>query len=152
MHEVIIADTSCLILLDNIGELNLLKQLYQRITITQEIADEFERKLPEWVMIASPKNQTYHRILAVSLDKGEASAIALALELPNCLLIMDDIKGRKFAQQMGLTITGTLGVLIKAKQVGKIKSIKPYLEKIQKTNFRISAELVNEIMVNTGEK
>lgn len=59
MQDVIIADTSCLILLDNIGELELLKQLYQRITITPEIAEEFEKKLPDWIKIASPSNKIY---------------------------------------------------------------------------------------------
>ena len=141
MQDVIIADISCLILLDNIGELKLLKQLYQRITITPEIAEEFEKNLPDWIRIASPSNKTYQQILEVSIDRGEASAIALALENKNCILIIDDLKGRKFAEQVGLTITGTLGIITKAKQLGKINSVKPYLDKIQNTNFRISNEL-----------
>ncbi|MGK7389605.1 MAG: DUF3368 domain-containing protein [Candidatus Cyclobacteriaceae bacterium M2_1C_046] len=52
---------------------------------------------------------------------------------------------------MGLTITGTLGIIVKAKQLGKINSIKPYLEKIQNTNFRISNELITVILKNSGE-
>ena len=151
MQDVIIADTSCLILLDNIGELELLKQLYQRITVTPEIAEEFEKKLPNWISIASPSNKTYQQILEVSIDRGEASAIALALEHKNCILIIDDLKGRKFAEQVGITITGTLGIITKAKQVGKINSVKPYLDKIQNTNFRISNELIKIILKNSGE-
>lgn len=49
------------------------------------------------------------------MDKGEASAIALAIELDDCLLIIDDLKGRKFANQIGLTIIGTIGVIVDAK-------------------------------------
>ena len=49
------------------------------------------------------------------MDKSEASAIALAIELDDCLLIIDDFKGRKFANQIGLIIIGTIGVIVAAK-------------------------------------
>lgn len=73
--------------------------------------------------------------------KGESSAIALALEIPDSTLILDDIKGRKIANHLGLTYTGTLGVIIKAKLNGIIPSIKPILGKIKQTNFRLSPNL-----------
>lgn len=63
------------------------------------------------------------------------------METPDCILILDDFKARKIAQQLGMTITGTIGVIIKAKLTGKIPSIKPYLDKIKTTNFRISLEI-----------
>jgi predicted nucleic acid-binding protein len=77
----------------------------------------------------------------MQIDKGESSAIALALETPNCSLILDDYKARKIAERLGIPFTGTIGVIIKAKLLGLTPSIKPLLEKIKQTNFRISADI-----------
>ncbi len=75
------------------------------------------------------------------IDRGESSAIALALETPDSTIILDDYKARKIAHQLGLVFTGTLGVIIKAKLNGIITSIKPVLEKIKQTDFRLSADI-----------
>jgi len=77
----------------------------------------------------------------MQIDKGESSALALALEIPNSTVILDDYKARKIAEQLGLTYTGTIGIIIKAKLTGKIASIKPHLQKIKQTDFRLSAEI-----------
>lgn len=151
MQKVIISDTSCLILLDKIGELNLLNKLFGQIIITQEIADEFKRKLPDWFRIEHPANKTYQKILEASLDKGEASAIAFAIEQNDCLLIIDDFKGRKYTEQLGIKITGTLGVIIDAKLKGHLKSVKPLLDKIKRTDFRLTSALERRTLEKTGE-
>lgn len=77
----------------------------------------------------------------MQIDRGEASAIALALETPNSTIIVDDYKARKIADQLGLIFTGTIGVIIKAKLNRIISSIKPLFEKIKQTDFRLSAEI-----------
>ena len=151
MRRAIISDTSCLILLDKIGELQLLKKLFGTIVITKEIADEFNANLPDWFEIQSATNKTYQKILEASLDAGEASAIALAMEQVDCLLIIDDLKGRKYAEQLGLKVTGTLGVLIDAKLSGFLKSVKPSLKKIRDTNFRLTNDLENRTLMKAGE-
>ncbi|MBL7859247.1 MAG: DUF3368 domain-containing protein [Cyclobacteriaceae bacterium] len=151
MQKVIISDTSCLILLDKIGELNLLNKLFGQIIITQDIAREFKKELPDWFTIVEPTNKTYQKILEASLDKGEASAIAFAIEQTDCLLIIDDYKGRKYAEQLGIKITGTLGVIIDSKLSGHIESVKPMLEKIKKTDFRLTAELEKKILEKSNE-
>ena len=141
MHKTIISDTSCFIILTNIGELDLLHKVYGQIVTTIDIANEFGEPLPDWVEIISVKDQLKQQLLEMKIDKGESSAIALAMEIPNCTLILDDFKARKVAQNLGLNFTGTIGIIIKAKLNGIIPSIKPYLEKIKETNFRISAEI-----------
>jgi predicted nucleic acid-binding protein len=151
MQKVIISDTSCLILLDKIEELKLLKKLFGQIIVTREIASEFKKELPEWFTIQEPTNKTYQKILEASLDKGEASAIAFALEQTDCLLIIDDYKGRKYAEQLGIKITGTLGILIDAKLSGYIESVKPMLDKIKKTDFRLTAELEKKTIEKANE-
>jgi len=95
MPKVIVSDTSCLILLDKIGRLELLNKLFGEIIITQIVADEFGIPLPDYFIVKNPKNNVYQSILETFLDKGEASAIALCLEEDKCLLIIDDNKGRK---------------------------------------------------------
>jgi predicted nucleic acid-binding protein len=151
MQKVIISDTSCLILLDKIGELNLLSKLFGQIIVTEEIALEFKMQLPDWFKIESPGNKTYQKILEASLDKGEASAIAYAIEQNDCLLIIDDYKGRKYAEQLGIKITGTLGVIIDAKLSGHINSVKPLLEEIKRTDFRLTSELERRALEKSNE-
>jgi predicted nucleic acid-binding protein len=75
----------------------------------------------------------------------------LAIELDDCLLIIDDLKGRKFASQLGLTIIGTIGVIVDAKLAGIIPSVKPILSKIKSTNFRITEQLELLIIKRAGE-
>ena len=141
MPKTIISDTSCLILLDKIGEIELLHNLFGTIVTTIEVVEEFGLPLPSWIKVQQPADKNYQAIIEASVDKGEASAIALAIELDDCLLIIDDLKGRKFAQQLGLTIIGTLGIIVDAKLAGIITSVKPILSKIKTTNFRVSEKL-----------
>jgi predicted nucleic acid-binding protein len=151
MPGIIISDTSCLILLHKLERVELLKSLFEEIRITQVIADEFEISVPDFIIIENPKDKNYQRILESSLDSGEASAIALALEKENPLLIIDDNKGRREAKHLGIKFTGTMGVLLIAKEKGLIHSISEILEEIQKTDFRLSKELVDEIKLKAGE-
>ncbi|MBG6111043.1 putative nucleic acid-binding protein [Flavobacterium sp. CG_9.10] len=140
-HKIIISDTSCFIILSKIGELDLLKKVYGQIITTSVIAEEFGELLPEWIVIKNVIDKYRQQILEMQTDKGESSAIALALEISNSVLILDDFKARKIASHLGLVFTGTIGVIIKAKLNGVIPSIKPYIEKIKETNFRITAEI-----------
>lgn len=141
MPKTIISDTSCFIILSNIGELELLRKVYGVIITTNDIAIEFGDTLPNWVEIRKVNDISKQQLLELQIDKGESSAIALALEIPESTLILDDIKARKIASKLGLSFTGTIGVIVKAKLKGIIPSIKPILEKIKMTDFRISIEL-----------
>jgi len=151
MHEIIVSDTSCLILLDKLGRLDLLRKLFGNIKITQVVADEFGKSIPEFIKIENPIDKNYQKILESFLDSGESSALALALEKKNCLLILDDIKGRREARQLEIHFTGTLGILVIAKEKGLIKSFTNILEDIKKTNFRISEDLIKEVKRKCGE-
>ncbi|MFA7445772.1 MAG: DUF3368 domain-containing protein [Flavobacteriaceae bacterium] len=151
MQKIIVSDTSCLILFSKINRLELLQKLFGIITVTKIISEEFGEKLPDFIQIENPKNNNYQKILESLIDKGEASALALALEKPDCLLIIDDNKGRKQAKQLGLTYTGTLGILILAKQKGLITSLSEILSEIQKTNFRLNQNLIDKALKSSGE-
>ena len=151
MPKTVIADSSCLIILSKIGELNVLRWLYQTIYITPEIATEFGEDLPPWIFVETVQNQHHQRILLTKLDRGEATAIALALEKKEALIILDDLKGRKIAKELGLVFTGTLGVISRAKELGYYQQIKPILIKILQTNFRISQGIIYALLDRHGE-
>lgn len=151
-YEVVIADTSCFILLDKIGEIQLLKKVFSSITTTQTIAEEFGKPLPGRVNILPVQNKPYQNLLELEVDAGEASAFALSVEYTHALLITDDMKARKLADKLLLNYTGTLGILLKAKELNIFSSIKPVLNKIQLTNFRFSQKVFEEILTIAGEK
>ena len=140
----IIVDTSCLIILSKIKELNLLKLLYEEILITEVVAKEFNEPLPDWITVCPIKFNEKEFLFEKRIDKGEASVIILALERSNSTIIIDDFKGRALAKELGIKVTGTIGIIISAKNKKLIPSIKPILEKIKETNFYISKKLENE--------
>ncbi len=149
--DIIIVDTSCLIILGKIGEFGLLGKFGKKVHVTPIIQKEYGKKLPNWIFITKPGNIHYMQILEMDLDEGEASAIALSLELNNPILIIDDLKGRKIAAKLRLKYSGTFGLILKAKQLGIIESVKPIIDKITNTNFRFSKELLERI-INKAEE
>lgn len=151
MPDAVISDASCIIILDKIDEISILRDLYSNIFITKEIANECQIKLPNWITVRTYSDDKYFNFLNTFLDAGESSAIALYMEMENPLLILDDLKARKYAKKMNLNITGTLGIINKAKKEGVIKEIQPILEKISKTNFRISEKVIYESLKINNE-
>ncbi len=151
MPKIIISDTSCFIILTNIGELELLHKVYDQVATTIDIAVEFGEPLPEWIEIMPVADKYRQQLLEMQIDKGESSAIALALETPDSTVILDDYKARKIAAQLKINYTGTIGVIIKAKLKGIIPSIKPLLEKIKQTDFRLSAEIEIQALKEADE-
>lgn len=115
MSILIISDTSCLIALDRIGQLELLQKLFQQIVTTEEVKEEFGKELPEWVRIVKVQNKSKIEELEAVLDQGEASAIALALETDKSLLIIDEKKGRKVAQNLRKSVAPLLRILNRMK-------------------------------------
>jgi predicted nucleic acid-binding protein len=144
MPDLIICDTSCLILFDKVNRLDLLKLCYQRVYVTPEIAAEYGKQLPDWIIIRKVENQLHQRILQQILGTGESSAIAICLELPEALVIIDDLKARKVAKSLKLQITGSLGILVKAKEKGLISKLAPVLKDVQQTDFRISDNILKK--------
>lgn len=152
MPKVIISDTSCLILLTNIGELDLLKKVYGRVITTMDIAIEYGEIIPDWIEVREVKDKHKQLLLEMQIDRGESSAIALALETSKSTIILDDYKARKIAHKLGISFTGTIGVIIRAKLNGIIPSIKPLLSKIKETNFRLSSEIENFALLEAKEE
>ena len=90
-------------------------------------------------------------MLETKVDKGEASAISLALEKGDTLLILDDLKARKLSKQLGLNFTGTLGVINRAKSLGIVNYIRPFIDKLRETNFRVSNNIIEDLLKRNSE-
>jgi predicted nucleic acid-binding protein len=146
MNKIIISDTSCLIALSNIGMLDILKNLFQEVIITKEVYDEFGNNLPDWIKITDVKNIAKQKEIETRLDKGEASSIALALEISDSMLIIDEIKGRKIARSLNIEIIGTIGVLIMANKRGILKDFMGIILKMVNKGFRLSDDIINKLI------
>ena len=146
MHSIVISDTSCLIIFNKIGQLEILKKLYDNVITTPEVANEFSEDLPGWIIIKEVQDKKYQEFLETQVDYGEASAIALAKEIDNPLLLLDDLKARRLAGKLKLRYTGTLGIITKAKQIGVISAVRPLIDRLLLTDFRISENVINELL------
>jgi len=147
-----LSNTSCLIALDNIGNLDILRRLYSSVHISEEVAAEFGVNVPAWIKIHSVQDITKLNILHNLVDLGEASTIALAYQFDDVTLILDDRKARKLADNLNLRFTGLLGVLIKAKQTGIIGSVENMLALLKTAGFRFSLAMELQALRLAGER
>jgi hypothetical protein len=160
---IVVSDTSPLINLAAVGQLDLLRQLYQHVIIPQAIYDEIvvagagqpgavEVKGASWIETRRLRDQALVNILLLELDRGEAEALALAAELKADLLLIDESKGRAIAARLGFVHIGLLGILVQAKQRGIIDAVKPLLDDlIAKAGFWIGAELYQRVLQAVSE-
>jgi predicted nucleic acid-binding protein len=151
MPEVIISDTSFLLVFTNARQLILLQELYQEVLVTSVIEAEYGLALPSWIRVVDPLDLERASRFSTMVDAGEASAIALAMERSGAKLIMDDLKGRRLAIELGVRITGSLGVLKSAKDKGLIPALAPVLEDLRKAGLWLSDELVRAVLSEAGE-
>lgn len=131
--------------------MHLLSAVYGRIITTNEVVQEFGEELPEWVEVRDPHDIVRYEMIRHQVGRGEASAIVLALEINGSILILDDKKARTIAADLGLTITGTLGVVVKAKLMGVIPSVKPWLHRFRLEGFRTSDPVERALLYAAGE-
>ena len=156
---LIISDTSPTNLLQ-IGRLEILKQLYGEIIVPQKVYEElcnYENQKDvidekSWIIVRTVTDIEQVNSLLGYLDIGEAEAIILAKEMNADLLIVDEKKGRKTAEEYGLNIIGVLGVLAEGKRKGYIAELKPILDKLRnEVGFRISERLYRGILKAVNE-
>jgi len=152
MVKIIVSDTSCLIALSNIDMLNVLKDLYQEVIITEEVQAEYGDYLPDWIMVSKVLNKEVQSRIQDKLDIGEASSIALALEIENSVLIIDEVKGRKIAKSYDLEIIGTIGVLILAYRIGRIDDLERVVLQLVENGFRLSQKIIDRLIKEFGNK
>ena len=119
--------------------------------IPPAVAQEFGRSLPDCVEIRPGRENIGIRILNASLGRGESEALALALEVEADLVLLHDRAARHLAAVLGLSVMGTLGLLLRAKAAGLISEIRPSLDALRALPFHISPRLYAGVLASAGE-
>ena len=161
-----VSDSSPLIHLAKIEALELLSRLYSRILIPpavwREVVEESDGRpgavevqkavAAGWMAKQATKNETLVIALRQTLDNGEAEAIALATELHPESVLLDDKLARQMARRLGVAVTGTTGVLLRAKQVGLIVEVRPLVTRLQSEGgYYIDPCLIEKVLLAAGE-
>ena len=160
-----VSNTSPISNLAFIGRLDLLKSQFGELWIPPAVAKELKAHpnpvalaaieaaiRDQWIRIATPQDTPLRRMLLQQVHLGEAEAIALAADLKADTVIIDEQEGRGLAAQAGLFVTGTLGILLLAKQRGEIPAVKPEIQALRsKTRFFLSASLEAQVLAAAGE-
>lgn len=158
---MIVSNTTPLYYLHQLDCLEICRELFARVHTTPEVLAELEAgrsqglNIPDirglgWVVVQSIAVPAFLELIP-DLGKGEASVLALALEHPGSRVIVDDLLGRQVAKAQQLSVTGTLGVLLLAKQSGLIDSVGAMVAQLRQHGFYCTKSLVAEILRLAGE-
>jgi predicted nucleic acid-binding protein len=156
----VVSDTSPVTNLMQIGQLSLLQKVFGMVILPEAVYEELcaipaQKTIVDqqnWLFVQKPADEKLVAELKKELDKGEAEAIALALELKADALIIDELKGRNKAEQVGLRIIGLLGTLLEAKRKGLIPAVKPLMDDlVSKAGFKIRPALYQQVLKISGE-
>jgi predicted nucleic acid-binding protein len=157
----VICNTSPLQYLHQIGQLELLPKLVSRVVVPpavgKELAEGRRRGLdlpvPEvlpWVDMSAPASEQVIRLVA-DLGPGETGVLLLALERTDPVVILDDALARRHAEMLGISLTGTLGILLDAKRRGLVPALIPLIDDLQRLGFRLSERTRNAVLCMAGE-
>jgi len=149
MTDLIIADSTCLIGLERIDKIDSLPQMYSQVIIPPQVQKEFGLSFA-WLIVKNPQNIGMINSLKLMVDDGESEAIALAYEL-GCRLVVDDKQARNIAKRLDIEIIGTVGILVKAKQLWLIDQLLTILEALENKEFYLSQSLKLEALILVGE-
>jgi len=149
MTDLIVADSTCLISLERIDKIDLLPQMYSQVIIPPQVQKEFGLSFA-WLIVKTPQNIGMINSLKLIVDDGESEAIALAYEL-GYRLVVDDKQARNIAKRLDIEIIGTVGILVKAKQLGLIDQLLTILEALENKGFYLSQSLKTEALILVGE-
>jgi len=158
----VISNTSPLLYLYRIGALEWLPHLFGEVWVPEAVVHELQEgknrgyDVPAlesyaWITIKNPSHMP-SVWLAVDLGPGEIAAVSLALEQPGCILLIDDALARRTAHAAGLTVWGTLRILLEGKKRGLTGEIRSFVKHLGETGLWISDEISERILNLAGEK
>jgi len=159
---IVVSDSTILIGLVKIGKLDLLKEIFFKVYIPEEVFKEVvERgkgkpgskviKEAAWIEVKPVKDKIQVNFLLGSLEKGEAEVLVLARELETDLILLDEEKARKSAVIAGFEIMGLLGLFVLAKNLGLIDEVRPLVDELMIKRFRISDKIIEKTLKKAGE-
>jgi len=145
MLETIIADASTIIALEKINSLSILCKIYSEVIIPEAVAKEIGNVSLQCLLIRKVESTLIQFLIEnLNAGKGEAEVIALAQQTGLKVLI-DDAKARKLADNLGLKLSGTIGVLIKAEKLGLIVSASAKVKELKEKGFFVSDNLLRDL-------
>ena len=157
-----ISNTSPLLYLYRGGVLEWLPQLFSEIWVPNAVVLELQEGQRRGYDVPNPSDHTWLEVvepravpsewLTLDLGAGELAAMALALENPGRIVLLDDALARRMAQAAGLQVWGTLKVLLEAKAQGLTESIDPLIERLKAAGMWISDEIRQRVLALAGEK
>ncbi len=158
-EKPVIVNNTPLVALWSLDQISLLRELYTEIWIPPAVKAEFleiepiarQASLDDAPWIKTVRLTYTQRADYAGLHQGEASVLALAEEHNARLVIIDELKARRYAQQIGLQVTGTIGVLLFAKERGLIDAIKPSITELQTHGLYLSSVLIDKALRLAGE-
>lgn len=161
MPEMIVVDTSPIFYLHRLGLLDILNKLYGVVTVPKAVQHELKQgylqgeDVPHiegypWINVVGVRLPQYLSLIA-DLGRGESEVLAIAADNPSALVVLDDKLARTIAEMQGFRLTGTVGVLLRAKEKKLIPSLKPAMERLVEVNFRLQPELIKRILFLAGE-
>jgi uncharacterized protein len=149
----VISNSSPLIVLTQIGHLDLLEKLFAQVLVPPAVVREtLSVVLPKWIIETSLTQSVGPRVLRASLGPGESEALSLALEVNPQWIILDDRPARRLAAALGLPVIGTLGVLLAGKRRGFLSAIRPCVDALVNIGFRIAPDLYERVLGDAGEQ
>ena len=161
MRKVVVNSTP-LIILGNIDGLKILQELYGEIIIPRAVFEEVTNKDDDaklklsqnlsWIKVLEVQDKSNRKMYQAKLHDGEVEVMMLSNEISADLLIIDDNAAKKTAKFLGFTVTGTLGVILKAKFEGIVPQVKPILDEMLRQGFYISSKLIETILKTSNEK
>ena len=153
MAAVYVCNASPLIGFERLERLDLLEALTTHLLIPPAVQTEVigSRPVPPWIEVRPLAQPFSSHVLSSRLGAGEREAIALAVEVGDCVLLLDDLAARRAAQSLGIRVSGTVGLLIKAKQRGLISQVRPLLDALLSFDFRISPRLYELALQKVNE-
>jgi uncharacterized protein len=149
VNEAVVTDSTCLIGLERINRLDLLPALFDVVWIPPEVEREFGASY-DWLQVEAPTDTALVNALKLMVDDGEAEAIALAGE-KQLKIIVDDRQARAVAKRLGLSVIGTVGCFLRAKQAGILPAIRPLIEALENVGFHLGDALKEEALRLAGE-
>ncbi len=145
-----VANSSVLIVLERVRRLALLEESFKEILIPPAVAREVG-EVPAFVSVVPVPNPSALKVFPSRVHKGEAEVIMLGMCRPGAVLLLDDWYARSFAQQRGLAVIGTVGLIVRAKRIGMLPSVSPLLQELSEAGFRLSPQVLAEARRIAGE-
>ena len=159
---IVVSNATPLIAMAMADQFDLLQRIFGRIYIPQGVYEEVVEEGDErfgapdvrqapWIQVVEVNDRLAVQVLEDDLGKGESETIILAKELQAEWVLVDERLARRKLELLGVRTIGTLGILLKAKELGLMQAVRPEVEKLRARGFRLSRHVYEDVLQMAGE-